>query len=70
MSQLNPVAEAPWVAKFLLFFMTMPLQLMQDEDLIKDCLVIWQQYVAGSSCPGTRAAIQMQLSLEGWPPAL
>ena len=34
MSQLNPVAEAPWVAKFLLFFMTMPLQLMQDEDLI------------------------------------
>ena len=66
-STINLATEPQWIARFLLFFITMP---EPSHEVLEWCEPIWASYVNGNGCPGVRQAICGELKLAGWQPAL
>ena len=55
----NYALESEWIARFLLFFLTMP---HPDQGAVAHCYHVWQDYVLQDGCQGTRKAIKKELS--------
>ena len=47
----NAATEAPWIARFLLFFMTVP---MTNERCLEDAREVWDRYITGGRYVNTR----------------
>ena len=65
--ELNSATEGEWIARFLLFFMTLP---MTNKDSLKDAWEVWESYVVDEEYPTTITTIYRLLAQEGWHPSL
>ena len=66
-TDLNPSTESEWIARLLLYFITFS---EHKPTTLDDCAMVWKDYVIGTACVGTRAAICNHLANDHWPPAL
>ena len=62
---INPVIECKWIARLLLFLLSVPGRSDEADEMGQQ---VWESFVDGEGCPGTRAAMEDALTQEGWSP--